>query len=363
MKISDYLHTLRRDKKSYTDVFRVRVFASNALSYCILTDLNDMRTSNSITQYIEFAYKDLVSKGLILTGCILIEHYDSKVIEGGRFFEVEFNKNFEPSWTSKSLEEVCYLAGCKKDEFLTESLKIPRLYNELSKFRHQLSPFFDLPHCDSHEVIVRREAINNNKISKDELINFINKSPTETEIHKLLESDLSILGDYFSTPNESYIVFSEFPMKHKGYNGFVDFVVFTSTSRMEVILIEIKGANYNLINKGNYSNFSSKTNEAVQQLRSRTFCVHEYYPHFRKYFHKIRKKAESGKDVYRALVGPLGKLHVDPRKEVIIKRICIGGRSVDDIKESRLRHEYEHGQLPPIRIESWDSFLKNLDRK
>ena len=78
MKISDYLHTLHRDRNSYPNIFRVRTFANDANSYCVLTDLNDMRTCNSITQYIEFAYQDLVSKALILPECILIEHYDAE---------------------------------------------------------------------------------------------------------------------------------------------------------------------------------------------------------------------------------------------------------------------------------------------
>ena len=362
MKISDYLHTLHRDQNSYPDIFRVRIFANNTYSYCVLTDLNDMRTGNSITQYIEFAYQDLVLRGLILSKCILIEHYDREMREKDSFSKVTFDDGFIPSWNSKSLKEMCSLVGCDEDEFLIASLEIPKIYDEIRKFRHRLSPFFNLPCDDSHETIVRRDIINKNKIPKEELVSFIERNPTESEIHKLLESDLSIFGDYFSSPDESYIVFSEFPLKHEGYNGFVDFVVFTSTSRMEVILIEIKGANYNLITKGSYANFSSKTNEAVQQLRSRTFCVHENYQYFRKQFHKVRKKAEAGKDIYRAFVGPI-ELHVDPKKDVIIQRICIGGRSVDDIKESRLRHEYEQGQFPPIRIESWDSFLNKLDRK
>ena len=363
MKISDYLHTLYRDRKSYPDIFRVRVFANNAYSYCVLTDLNDMRTGNSITQYIEFAYQDLVSKGLILPECIVIEHYEGETRGRNSFSQVAFDSSFKPSWTSKSLEQMCYLVGCSEDEFLIESLEITWIYKEVSKFRHQLSPFLDLPFEDSHDVIVRRDTINKNKIPRDELISFIQRNPTESEIHRLLNSDLSILGDYFSSPNESYIVFSEFQLKYKSYNGFVDFVVFTSSSRMEVILIEIKGANYNLITQGNYTNFSSKTNEAVQQLRNRTFCLHENISYFKKHFHKVRKKAEAGKYICHTLVGPLGKLQVDPRKEIIIKRVCIGGRSIDDVKESRLRHEYEYGQSPTILIESWDSFLTKLHRR
>ena len=290
-------------------------------------------------------------------------HYDGETGKRGKFLKVVFDDDFKPSWMSKSLEQMCCLVGCGQGEFLIESLEIPWIYQEVSKFRHKLSPFLDLPFEDSHDVIVRRDNINKNKISKKELFTFIKSNPTESEIHKLLNSDLSILGDYFSSPNESYIVFSEFPLKYKNYNGYVDFVVFTSSSRMEVILIEIKGANYNLITQGNYDNFSSKTNEAVQQLRNRTFCLHENISYFRKHFHKVRKKAEAGKYICHTLVGPLGKLQVDSRKEIIIKRVCIGGRSIDDVKESRLRHEYEYGQSPTIRIESWDSFLKKLDRK
>jgi hypothetical protein len=37
----------------------------------------------------------------------------------------------------------------------------------------------------------------------------------------------------------------------------------------------------------------------------------------------------------------------------------LGGKSKDDIHESRLRHEYESANSPSIKIESLDSWIKN----
>jgi len=43
---------------------------------------------------------------------------------------------------------------------------------------------------------------------------------SETDIQKLIKSDLSIIGDFYSHPSEEYICFSEFSLD----DGVVDFV-------------------------------------------------------------------------------------------------------------------------------------------
>lgn len=248
------------------------------------------------------------------------------------------------------------------NEFHIDSLSLQPIHLKLEKIRHRVSPFIDEPISESSAVLIRREEIQKNQISKSHLQQIINNGANETEIHQIINADLSILGDYFSNPKEEYICFSEFPLEGEHKDGSIDFVVFSGRSRMDVTLIEIKGADFNLITQNSYQNFSAKANEGVQQLRSRTSCIYRKEEHFRKLFHNIRKKVEKGKPMYRSFIGATGKLLVDPNKDINIHRVYIGGRSINDIEESRLRHEYEHGQSPSIKIESWDSFLNKLDR-
>jgi len=63
---------------------------------------------------------------------------------------------------------------------------------------------------------------------------------------------------------------------------------------MDVTMIEVKGANYNLINENSYEDFSSKANQAVQQIRRRFGCITRNYEKIRRYVHKIRGCVESG---------------------------------------------------------------------
>lgn len=132
---------------------------------------------------------------------------------------------------------------------------------------------------------------------------------------------------------------------------------------MEVTLIEIKGANYNLINANSYENFSAKTTDAIKQINSRIGYIHRNYKDFKKFVHEIRISIESGNPKFNSFVGSKGNLGVDPNKDIILSTVVIGGRSKDDLKESKLRHNHEMRQSPPIRIESWDSWIKKSRRK
>lgn len=364
MKVSDFLHQFPNNRRSYPDIFRVRTFVNNQLEvFVVITDLLDKRTGTSVTELIEKIFKILVDAGFIPATSRIIEHYDKEYVQDKNTFSlVSFDDKDTPSWQHLSLAKITELLGATENEFTEESLSIPSIYDEVEKMRHNLNPFLDEPDVEKNEVLIRRDAIQANKVTKAQLATAVQNNSSETELHKLIQSDLSILGDYFANPKEMYICFSEFLLNDKFAKRRIDFVVFAGCSRMEVILIEIKGANYNLLNKGNYSNFSAKTNEAVQQLRDRTSCIYREYNHFRKYFHKIRKKAEKGKNIHHAFIGPQCKILVDPNKDINVHRVCIGGRSGDDIVESRLRHEYENGQSPSIKIESWDSFLNKLQR-
>lgn len=175
----------------------------------------------------------------------------------------------------------------------------------------------------------------------------------EREIQTLLKSNLDLIGRSaaFAPIKDEYIAFSEFPVG----NGSVDFVVFTDRSRMDVVLIEIKGADFSFINAD--GRVHADINEAAQQIRERYAYIRSNYEYFRREVHSIRKEVEAGKQRYNSLLGPNGYLHVDPEKDIDIKGIVIGGTTRDDLEESRIRHQLEIDS-PRIKFESWDSWLR-----
>ena len=169
---------------------------------------------------------------------------------------------------------------------------------------------------------------------------------------------MSVFGDFYSQPNEEYIVFSEFPI----LDGSVDFIVFSGRSRMDVTIIEIKGADFNIINSTGYKNFAAKTNEAVDQVRHRLGSIYRNYNSVRENFLNIKRRVESGENLYNSLIGPRGDLLVDDNKDINIYAVVIAGRGENDHEESKKRHDLEYSTKPPIRLESWDSFLNKMQR-
>ncbi|WP_425591733.1 Shedu anti-phage system protein SduA domain-containing protein [Halomonas getboli] len=117
------------------------------------------------------------------------------------------------------------------------------------------------------------------------------------------------------------------------------------------------------MNGNHYEDFSAKTNQAVQQIRKRLGYITRNYEEFRQFVHQTREFVESGGERFNSFVGPKGKLGVDPNKDINLHTVVIGGRSKDDLNESKLRHEYERGNSPSIRVESWDSWIKKSRRK
>ena len=70
----------------------------------------------------------------------------------------------------------------------------------------------------------------------------IDAGASERELDALIKKDLSLIAEIYSSPDDEYIVFSEFPLGEKR----VDFAIFSSRSTMDVTFIEIKGADFNL---------------------------------------------------------------------------------------------------------------------
>lgn len=183
--------------------------------------------------------------------------------------------------------------------------------------------------------------------------NLVSEGATERELQAEFKLNLSILGTScaHSAIKDEYIAFSEFPLGH----GNVDFVVFTDRSRMDVILIEVKGANFNFLNADGA--VAADINFAAQQIRERFYQIQSNYESFRREVHIIRKAVEGGVQKYNSVLGPNGYLHVDPEKDIDVRGVVIGGRTKNDFEESRARHQLEMA-TPRVVFESWDSWLR-----
>lgn len=359
MKIIDMIHRYPTHSAIGLDgICRVRIFInSNGEIHSLLTDLASKNPSSSVTNSVENIYHSLIQRGIIPAESKIIEHYEDIKLSNHTFDLVSFNKVTE--WTKIKLETVLALLDCEETELSQLTATNSRLVNEIDRIRYEINPHVDFPYREDPDVIRRRMDIESNSIDKASILKLIQDGSKEQDIARHLKKDLSVFGEVYANPDEEYICFSEFPI----FDGFVDYVVFTSRSRMDIYLIEAKGANFNLVNQGGYESFSSKVEEAAGQLRKRIGLIYKNYETFRKEVHQIRVMVESGEKIYNSLIGPKGYLEVDPNKEINIFPVLIAGRTVDDFKESLKRHEYENSTKPTIKVESWDSWLRKLRRQ
>ena len=188
----------------------------------------------------------------------------------------------------------------------------------------------------------------------NQLDELISNGSSERDIQSFLKSNLHLIGKYFSHPEDEYIVFSEFPFGQ----GACDLVVFTDRSRMNIFIIELKGADFNFSTAT--GQISSEISLAAQQVRDRFFHIDSNRESFRRSAHEIRKKVESGSILYNSKLGPAGPLLVDPLKEITWQGVVIGGISKDDDFESKEKTKLEINSSPHIKYESWTSFLRKL---
>jgi hypothetical protein len=341
-------------------ICRLRTFATASAGLVILlTDLGAKSTGPSITNSIEKIAQVLVSQGYAAGSFMLIEHYEGDRYKQALFQQVHLPERGPTSWQSMPAEEVQALVGCDAAELMDCSLWNMRLAGEIDRVRNAIDPFMDFPYPGRVEVINRRGEIASGMVPKGRIAALVEGGAIEQDLQRLLKADLSIFGEVYASPHEEYICFSEFPVA----DGAVDFAVFTGRSRMDVVLIEVKGADFNLVNKDAYAGFSRNVNQAADQIRARLGHAYRNLDDFRAHVHRIRESAESGKTLYNAFIGPKGKLQVDPQKDINIRCIVIGGRTRDDLAESARRQDYESRFSPPIRIESWDTWLRRLQRQ
>lgn len=359
MKISDFIFRYSSHRGQIHDsLCRVRIFYSPKQGKsALLTDLGNKNPGPSVTNSIESLRQALIESGHIDEDTRVIEHYERGSYRQGTFDFVTFRDGL-PDWKSTTTAIASSEIACDETELNAPAADDPRLVRQIEKLRMQVDPHLDRPYQEPREIINRRADILHHRIPLSQLRGLIENSAGEKELQRLVQSDLSLLGEMYAQPDEEYLAFAEFPLD----DGRVDFALFSGRSRMDVTLIEIKGAEFYLTTKDSYSNLNAKFNEGRQQITRRLGYVFRNYPAFRSLAHQIRERAERGEQIYHAFIGPQGKLSVDPEKDVNVHYVVIGGRTRDDQLESKLRHEFEVSFNPRIRLESWDTWLRKLRR-
>lgn len=357
MKIVDTILRFQICPRTRSDgICRARVFVSSAGVSLLLTDLGDFNPGKSVTNAVEAIVQTALENGLVDSPAHVVEHYERD--SGPSLDAVTFSENGGPNWSNLSIHEAIELLDCTAEELKSETKRDARLMGLIERIRNQINPFIDHPYLESRKVVLRRMNIDERKISRASVAALVNAGAGEREMQRLLKTDLSIFGEIYASPDEEYIAFSEFPIE----DGFVDFAVFTGRSRMDVVLIEIKGADFNLVNSDSYGKFAAKIDEGAHQIRARLGAYTRNYESFREHVHRVREKGESNVKIHNAFIGPQSPLLVDPNKGVNVRYVVIGGRTRDDLKESRLRDEYERSFNPSIKLESWDTWMRKLRR-
>lgn len=369
MKISDFIFDFKEHIKNANSGFcRVRVFTAQDSIIVIITEL-DNNDGQSVTNCIESIVHSLYKKGFIFLGtpAIFIEHYEdykSNSYTPFTFDVLTFENNIaNPRWKRVSLQKLIEMIDHGmhyKDDLITNSLKNNTIFEETQKLIYQHNNYLNYKYHKDPDYTRRFLDIEKNKKQKSDLKSLVENGAKEREVLlPFLHSDLSLLGEMYSQIDDEYIVIPEFPLG----NGFIDFVIFTGRSRMDVIFVEVKGANFNLINSTGYKDFHSDIHKAAKQLRDRIdISVYSKYDEFRKHCHSIREDIENNKFTSRYLLSPKGKLLVDPNKDICLRTVIIGGRSQNDYEESLERHKYERDHAIPIELDSWDSWLNRVRR-
>jgi Domain of unknown function (DUF4263) len=357
MKVLDIVHNFVDGNVGRgRGICRVRSFAADSGIVVLLTDLGDLNDGRSVTNAVESIVESLVFQGHVIPPATFIEHYERSDGQSDTFDKVTLSPVTD--WQNLDRRAVLELIGGDVSELDDRSSQNRRIFDQAAHARYRRDPFGDSRRQESNAVVKRRLEIESGMVSKSSIDALIQSGAAEHELQRLLKSDLSLFGEAYAKPDDEYICFSEYPLA----DGVIDFVVFTGRSRMDIILIEIKGAEFNLLNSNHYGAFNHKSTEAATQIQGRLGIIFRDLDTFRKDAHARRIRVERGENLHNAFLGPYHALKVDPAKDINIRSVVIGGRTIDDLKESHKRQDYEARSTPPVRIESWDTWLRRLQR-
>jgi len=357
MKTLDIVHDLSSGGSADgRGLCRVRCFANGDSVVVLLTDLGELNDGQSVTNAIERFVESLVAYGYVVPPATFIEHYERPDPRLDTFDRVIFSPH--ATWQPLSMQAVLDLIGAPSHELTERSHDNRRVVDLAGRLRYRRNRFADSRYPESNEVVRRRLEIAERRVSRAAVEALVQQGAGERALLQLLWTDLSLLGEAYAKPDDEYIGFAEYPLA----GGAVDFVVFTGRSRMDIILVEVKGADFNLVNANHYGAFHHRVTEAATQIQARLGAIFRDLSRFRDEAHAMRIAAEQGDPRHHAFLGPYSCLQVDPDKDVNIRSVVIGGRTAQDLEESRKRQDYEARFVPPVRIESWDTWLRRLQR-
>jgi len=359
LKITDKIHRYSISERAIDGLCRLRVFCNdNNEIVALVTSVGNMNTGKSITNAIEYVIGGLVDSGDLPVETIFIEHYEKDYLGKDSFTLVKLNQNGSPAWKGIAEGKAIELLSCTKAEFSEPTLNNERLLNDLAVLNRNILPARDYDYSEFNDKLKRYIEIEKESISKRSILDLIEKGAKETAFLKLLGEDLSVFGEVHAHPEDDYIVFPEFPIG----DGFVDFLILTSVSYMDVVLVEIKGADFNMFNQGHYDKPARNIEIACDQIRKRLRYIMDDLASFRKHIHNIRERVEAGESIHNSFIGPSDHLEVSSDKDIRIHTVVIGGRTVNDIEEAKKRHEYTSNQKMNLRLESWDTWVRKLKR-
>lgn len=352
MKISDFIFKFKSFRMREDGLCRVRLFVNTQKEIiCVLTDIDSMSNAPYLDTVCDTVIQLLNENGYIIDCQIYILHDECDA----SMVVIDEYGNEQRHLSKKQIET---LTDCDENEFAKKSVDELSTRRQIEKRRYEINPFINNQYLEIPEYVKRKIEIQENAISKKQLKELIGAGASERELDALIKKDLSLIAEIYSYPKDEYIVFSEFPLGEKR----VDFAIFSGRSTMNVTFIEIKGADFNLKRRGHYDSLNSKVEEANSQIRNHRKYIYNDYKSIREKLHDVRKKAESGNNIYNAFLSPMKYLQVDPNKNVNIRFVIIAGRTLEnDIEESDLRYQFGRDDKD-VELFSWDSWIRRLSR-
>lgn len=358
LKINDFIFRFRGNGViSNAGICRVRTFLNAACEvYVVLSELNE-NPSTSVTNAVELLVSELIHQQKIPAQAKILEHYPKCTWFAERFDLVTFDQHNQPSWRSVSFAFVKKALECSDAEF-DDYQKDKRVQKEIQNALNGIPKIEKFEYVEPFEITERRLAILQDQHSIEDVKKLLDTYPSERELSTFIKQDMSLLAECYACPSEEYIGFAEFPVG----NGRVDFALFTGRSRMNVYLIELKGAQDNLCRQNHYHEFRSSIQEGRGQLIQRAMWCNQNYEKFRLFVHQVLKEVKNGRRPYHAFLGPKYRLEVDPNKDVRICYVLIGGRTGNDLSDSQKRHAEDLAVHPDMQTETWDSWVNKLTR-
>lgn len=359
MKVTDFIFQFKTPSAFCSvGICRVRVFVnSQNKAYVLLSEL-DENPSTSVTNAIESIVAQLQAQQKIPSHAQIIEHYPSKKCFSETFDVVSFSPFGDPFWHATSKSEIIKSLECSDKEFNSYS-EDTCIQKEIDFAINEIQKINRYEYKESQEVTKRRLEIESKMYNFQKIEKFLNTHPTESALAEFLKQDMSLFAEIYANPKDEYICFAEFPVG----NGRVDFALFTGRSRMDVYLIEIKGAQENLRRKNYYGEFRSNVQEGLGQLIKRKDWCEHHYEKFRTFAYDVLCGITTGgKRPYQAFLGPKYQLEVDPQKDIKLHYILIAGRTSNNVSDSQKRHMEEKSHNFHVEIETWDSWIHKLSR-